>query len=123
MSTATINISLPTSLLNSAREESKKYGFSSISEYIRQAIRTSIYGIRDDGLTINGFTPEFEEMILQAEKSPVKNDILLETDDDIKKHFLSSKTNSKINKSNAKSVVRRKIRVNAQGFTRQSAFA
>jgi metal-responsive CopG/Arc/MetJ family transcriptional regulator len=123
MNTSTINISLPTSLLNSAREESKKYGFASISEYIRQAIRSSVYGIRKDGLTINGFTPEFEEMALKNSKSSAKNDILLETDDDFEKHFLGQKTYSKISKDNVKSVNKRKLRVNAQGFTRQPAFA
>ena len=102
MKTSTINISLPTSLLNSAREESKKYGFASISEYIRQAIRSSVYGIRDDGLTINGFTPEFEDLVLEAENEPSKNDKVWKTTADIDKYFLEVQNKLKKNGQNKK---------------------
>lgn len=96
MSTATINISLPTSLLKIAKSESRKFGFASVSEYIRQAIRNFVYGIGKNGLTVNGFTPEFEEMVLEAANEPIKNDIVLKTNKDIDNYFLKLKLPTKI---------------------------
>ncbi len=46
-------------------------GYTSISEFIRDAIRDVLY----PPLTENGFTPEFEAQVLRAEKEPIENDI------------------------------------------------
>jgi len=40
-------------------------GYASISELIRQALRDVLY----PKITENGFTPEFEEAVLRAEKN------------------------------------------------------
>lgn len=79
----TINISLPTSLYKDVKKTIKERGYSSVSELVRDAVRRVIY----PELTENGFTPEFEEMVLEAAKEPLENDIVLETDEDIDKFF------------------------------------
>lgn len=112
----TINISLPKALLNAVRAERKRFGFASVSEYIRQALRSYIYGLDKKGLTINGFTPEFEEMVLKAEKEPIKNDIVLETDEDVINYFRSLRPKRKIKKANDKSFAKRQLRKNVSRF-------
>ena len=67
----TINISLPVSLYNQTKKQAKKYHYVSTSELIRDALRWWL----NDSLTRNGFTPEFEDQVLKAEKEPVGNDI------------------------------------------------
>lgn len=62
----TINISLPKSLLREAKKIVSKRGYASVSELFRHVLRTEVY--REQGLTENGFTPEFEEGVLRAEK-------------------------------------------------------
>ncbi|MBI4064798.1 hypothetical protein HY409_00305 [Candidatus Gottesmanbacteria bacterium] len=64
MKAKTINISLPTSLYSEAKKHQKKYHYSALSELIRDALRWWI----NPRLTRNGFTPEFERGVLQAEK-------------------------------------------------------
>lgn len=39
-------------------------------------------------LTVNGFTEEFEEKVLKAAAEPIENDIVLETEEDIRNYFL-----------------------------------
>lgn len=87
----TINISLPKNMYHDAKKAVKQRGYSSISELIRDSLRRVIY----PGLTENGFTPEFEEMVLRSEKEPMKNDIVLETKEDIHNYFLHLKTPKK----------------------------
>lgn len=55
-----------------AKEQVKKRGYTSISELFRNAMRTVLY----PQLTVNGFTPEFEEYVLQAEKEPMEHDLV-----------------------------------------------
>lgn len=74
MDTMTINISMPKGLYAQAKARAKKYHYSSVSEVIRDALRWWM----NDNLTRNGFTPEFEDMVLKAENSPVKDDIVWE---------------------------------------------
>lgn len=81
----TINISLPTSLYKDIKKTIKQRGYSSVSELARDGFRKIIY--QQEGLTENGFTPEFEEEVLKAAKEPLENDIVLETDEDIDKFF------------------------------------
>lgn len=49
-----------------------KRGYASISELIRDALRGVLYPF----LTVNGFTPEFEQKVLEAAKEPVEKDIV-----------------------------------------------
>jgi Arc/MetJ-type ribon-helix-helix transcriptional regulator len=72
MDTITINISMPKGLYTQAKAEAKKYHYTSISELIRDSMRWWM----NDNLTRNGFTPQFENMVLRREKQPLKNDIV-----------------------------------------------
>ncbi len=69
----TINISLPKPFLTEIKTKAKKRGFASISEVIRDALR---HWIKEPELTVNGFTPEFEEEVLRAAQEPEKNDVV-----------------------------------------------
>jgi Arc/MetJ-type ribon-helix-helix transcriptional regulator len=69
MNTTTINISLPTEMYKDAKLHVKRRGYASVSELIRDAVREWLY----PRITINGFTPEFENQVLKAEKEPREN--------------------------------------------------
>ena len=71
MDTMTINISMPKPLYADAKRAVAKRRYVSISELVRDAVRRVLY----PGLTVNGFTPEFEAEVLRREKEPVENDI------------------------------------------------
>ncbi len=64
MRSITTNISMPKGLYDQAKARVKKYHYNSVSELIRDALRWWM----NDNLTRNGFTPEFEEEVLKAEK-------------------------------------------------------
>ena len=81
----TINISLPTNLTNIAKAQVKAGNYSSISEVIRDALRKTF--LRPPELTINGFTQEQEDEILQISRTSPKDDLTWNTDADIKKFF------------------------------------
>lgn len=57
--------------------------YASISELIRAALRKQLY----PELTINGFTPEFEEEVLRSAAEPEENDLVWETEKDITEYF------------------------------------
>jgi len=88
---ATINISLPTPMYQDAKAMLRIRGYASISELIRQALRDVLY----PKITENGFTPEFEEKVLQAEKSSRKHDMVFTTDKEIKDYFTKLKVPQK----------------------------
>lgn len=104
MNTTTINISLPTSMLEDAKSITKFEGFTSISELIRHALRKILY---PNGLTVNGFTPEFEDLVLESAKTPIKDDIVLRTDKNIHDYFINLKIPSRIKNRNVKDTARR----------------
>lgn len=79
----TINISLPKPMYQEAQKILNKRGYASISELIRDALRGVLYPF----LTVNGFTPEFEQKVLEAAKEPVENDIVLRSEKDIENYF------------------------------------
>ena len=66
----TINISMPKGLYAQAKRRAKKYHYTSVSEVIRDALRWWL----NDNLTRNGFTPQFENMVLRREKNMDKYD-------------------------------------------------
>lgn len=70
----------------------RERGYSSVSELVRDAVRRVLY----PELTENGFTPEFEEMVLESAKEPLGNDIVLETDEDIDRFFDGQSYNDRI---------------------------
>lgn len=79
----TVNISLPTSLYQDIKKTIKERGYSSVSELVRDAVRRVIH----PELTENGFTPEFEEMVLQSAKEPIDESKTIETDEDLEQYF------------------------------------
>jgi len=88
---ATINISLPTTMYQDAKAILRVRGYASISELIRQALRDVLY----PKITENGFTPEFEEEVLRAEKSPHDKDMVFTTEKEIKDYFMKLKVPNK----------------------------
>jgi len=80
----TINISLPKSMYEDARSEVKRARYASISEFIRHALRSALY---PSGLTVNGFTPEFEDVVLEAAKEPIGKAKVWSSDKDIDAYF------------------------------------
>lgn len=72
MDTITTNISMPKGLYVQAKTQAKKYHYNSVSELIRDSLRWWL----NDNLTRNGFTPQFENMVLRSEKQPLKDDIV-----------------------------------------------
>lgn len=63
----TINISLPTNMYLDAKKTLSNRGYASISELVRDALRGFLY----PRITENGFTPEFEKMVLEGAKESV----------------------------------------------------
>lgn len=92
---------MPKGLYVQAKAEAKKYHYNSVSEFIRDATRKLLY----PELTENGFTKQFENMVLRSEKSSTKNDIVwVGKESDLvnyvknpKKHNLHSKSKRTIN--------------------------
>lgn len=66
----TINISLPKTMYEDAKKAMTTKRYASVSEFIRDALRDVLY----PRVSINGFTPEFEDLVLKASKSPKKHD-------------------------------------------------
>lgn len=96
MDTMTINISLPKPLYADAKRAVAKRRYVSISELVRDAVRRVLYP--NPRLTVNGFTKEFEDMVLRREKDPVEDDIVWEgKESDLVKYVKSPKT-SRIHK-------------------------
>lgn len=79
----TVNISLPASLYKDIKKTIKERGYSSVSELVRDAVRRTLY----PKLTENGFTPEFEERVLEAAKEPIDYSQIIETDEGLEKWF------------------------------------
>lgn len=84
MNTTTINISLPKGMYQDAKKYMQQKRFASISELIRNALRGMLY----PNLTENGFTPEFEDMVLESAKEPIE---LTKPLDDIDAYFAEMK--------------------------------
>jgi hypothetical protein len=80
----TINISLPKKMYKDAKKVIASNGYSSMSELVRSGLRVILY----PNLTVNGFTPEFEDMVLKSAAEPIGNGTVLETDEDVENYFL-----------------------------------
>jgi len=50
---------------------------------VLDAVRRLLY----PGLTVNGFTPQFEEAVLQSAAQPIEEDEVWETEEDIDTYF------------------------------------
>lgn len=80
---ATINISLPASMYSDVKKYASARRYTSISELMRDAVRKLLY----PELTENGFTPEFEEMVLRAEAEPQDKNRVWNSLEDIDAYF------------------------------------
>ena len=69
MNTVTINVTMPRGLMEAARQLVASGWYESISEVVRSGVR-QVAG-QQKQLTVNGFTPEFEEEVLKAAAEPV----------------------------------------------------
>lgn len=83
--TTTVNISLPQEMYKDAKKAVKERRYSSVSELVRDALRRTIY--QEDEMTENGFPRWLEDKALAAEASPMENDTVIETDEDLEKYF------------------------------------
>lgn len=92
----TVNISLPTSLYEDAKKMLARYGYASISELVRGAIREKIY----KEFTENGFTSEFEDEVLRSAAEPRKKNRVWKTEKDIKRYFTQIRKRIKTNGKN-----------------------
>ena len=80
---ATVNISLPNNMYSDAKKLLAKRGYASLSELIRDTLRNILY----PRLTENGFTPEFEEEVLEAAKEPVEKAKVWKSVEDVERYF------------------------------------
>jgi hypothetical protein len=71
-------------MLDDAKSVTKFEGFTSISELVRHALRQVLY---PNGLTVNGFTPEFEDVVLESAKEPVSSGLVFKTEKEIDRYF------------------------------------
>ncbi|MBI3103397.1 hypothetical protein HYZ05_00485 [Candidatus Daviesbacteria bacterium] len=83
--TTTVNISLPKEMYKDAKKMVVERRYASISELVRDALRKIVY--QEEEITENGFPRWFENRVLQAEKEPEENDIVLETEEDVHNYF------------------------------------
>ena len=79
-------------MLDDAKTVTKFEGFTSISELIRHALRQILY---PNGLTVNGFTPEFEDMVLESAKEPIDESTAWNSMADIDRDFKRLKLKNK----------------------------
>lgn len=66
-----------------AKKMLSRRGYASISELIRDALRDTLY----PQVTENGFTPEFEEQVLESAKEPVSKSKTWKSVKDIDNYF------------------------------------
>jgi len=89
MSTVTINITMPKKLKSEVDKQVKTGFYTSVSEFIRTAIR-SVLSTDTDIPYGPAFSPRAEKQILKAEKQALRNrnkNIVLKTNQDIEAFF------------------------------------
>ena len=79
----TVNISLPKNMYKDVKKMAARRGYSSTSEFIRDALRRMLYR----PLTENGFTQEFEKEVLLSSAEPAKKDKVWKTEKELKAYF------------------------------------
>lgn len=92
--TTTVNISLPKQMYEDAKKHLKKRGYASLSEFFRQSLRDVLY----PKVTVNGFTPEFEEEVLKAAAESRSRAETMNSDHDIDLYFDKLEKNSIVGK-------------------------
>lgn len=89
--TVTTNITFPRDEWKALKIVAMEQGVS-MAEFVRTNLKNVLHRtvktlIRKKRLTINGFTPEFEEEVLRAEKEPVDRTKVWKTSKDIDDYF------------------------------------
>lgn len=109
---------MPENLYKAAKKLVIEGKYHSISEVIRAGIRRVIYDA--DKITENGFPGWFEDRVLEAANESRKNDIVLESTEDVEnyfKHLKIPKKQRKIKKVYGKNKIWSGLRPNVQGFS------
>lgn len=91
---ATVNISLPNEMYKDAKKALPRRGYASLSELVRDSLRKILY----PEITENGFTREFEDRVLEAEKQPDEPDVW-ETEEDVKNFFRKMRKELKLKRN------------------------
>lgn len=99
----TINISLPKKMYEDIKRAIKVKSYTSVSELIRASVRKSLY----EEVTENGFTPAFEDQVLESAMEPEENDEVWETEDDVRKYF--SQLREELQNKNVKNKAHRQV--------------
>lgn len=89
--TVTTNITFPRDDWKALKIVAMEQGVS-MAEFVRRVVgktvrKTADTLIRRRRLTVNGFTPEFEEEILKAAAEPIREDMVMKSEDDINEFF------------------------------------
>lgn len=87
----TTNITFPRDDWKALKIVAMEQGIS-MAEFVRRVIgktvrKTADSLIRRRRLTVNGFTPEFEDEVLKAAAEPVREDMVMRNEDDIDEFF------------------------------------
>ncbi len=61
--------------------------FASVNAVVQHALTAVLPKPKRSRLTVNGFTPEFEEEVLASSRSPSENDTVIETEEDLERYF------------------------------------
>ena len=78
-----------------------------MNELARKALERFVKEEDPDGITENGFTVRFEDEVLKSAAEPRENDIVPETDEDIKAYFLDLKKEIRKQQKNDKGHLQR----------------
>lgn len=89
--TVTTNITFPRDDWKALKIVAMEQGIS-MAEFVRRVVGKTVRHaagqfVRRQKLTVNGFTPEFEEEVLKAAAEPVREDMVMKTEDDINEFF------------------------------------
>jgi len=83
----TINISLPEKMYKDVRSLAKNQSYSSVSEVVRDALRK----LMNTSYSIDSTPQYLVDAAIAAEKEPVQDDVMLESEEDIDSYFLNHK--------------------------------
>lgn len=89
MNTTTIRAIIPTEIKHRMDQAIAMGEFPSVHDLVSRALTTVLPQVkrRRPRLTVNGFTPEFEDVVLASSKLPADTDTVIETDEDLERYF------------------------------------
>lgn len=80
-----VNVPMSSELKRSIDQVVASGWYSSISELMREGARRVIKS--SSKITVNGFTEEFENHVLEAEKGSRDDDLVIETEEQLEKYL------------------------------------